>query len=106
MLSSDNTHDDEALKVSQTWKRYSSFSEEQLVDTIRDLFFAGMDTSSTSICWIILYLSKYEEVQEQMYREIERCLGESKAVTMRAMEKLPFVRAVIQVSIVIWFSEL
>ena len=106
MLSSDNTDDDEVSKLSQTWKRYSSFSEEQLVDTIRDLFLAGMDTSSATICWIILYLSKYEEVQEKMYREIERCLGESKAVTMRAMEKLPFVRAVIQVSIAIWSTYL
>ena len=99
MLSSENTDDDEALKVSRTWKRYSSFSEEQLVAVIRDLYVAGIDTSSATICWIILYLSKYEEVQEKMYREIEGCLGESKAVTMRAMEKLPFVRAVIQVRV-------
>lgn len=90
--------DDEDSKFSKNWKPLSSFTEKQLVGLIRDLFVAGLDTSSSTLGWIVLYLSKYEDVQRKMHQEILNVLGESKLVSMSVSEKLPYVRAVIQVS--------
>ena len=89
-------------RFSNDWKPLSSFSEEQLVAAVRDLFVAGLDTSSSSLCWIILYLCKYEDVQRKMHQEIMTNLGETKSVSMSMIEKFPFVRSVIQVSFIIY----
>ena len=97
MFSKQVNEDGEVAEFSTTWKLMSSFSVDQLVAVIRDLFIAGLDTSSLSLGWIVLFLSKYQDVQRKMYQEIITNLGETKAVSMSVMEKLPYVRAVIQV---------
>ena len=41
------------------------FSKEQLNMILFDLFGAGSDTSSSTLCWALLYLSLYQDVQVQ-----------------------------------------
>ena len=54
------------------------FDQEGLELTCLDLFKAGAETSSTTILWVILYLVKYQEVQERCYKEIQRVTGEER----------------------------
>ena len=52
-----------------------------------DLFKAGAETSSTTILWIILFLTRYQEVQERCHQEVAAVTGEE-APSLR--HKLPY----------------
>lgn len=41
----------------------TSFNEENLITTTLDLFFAGTETTSTTLRWALLYMALYPEVQ-------------------------------------------
>jgi len=68
------------------------FDQEGLELTCLDLFKAGAETSSTTILWVILYLVKYQDVQEKCYQEIVRVTGEERPSLQHS---LPYCQAVI-----------
>jgi len=56
---------EERNKRLQENKNEAIFSEIGLVHNSRDLFTAGAETSSTSLLWIMLYLTHYPNVQKK-----------------------------------------
>ena len=64
---------------------------------VRDLFLAGTETTANTMSWLLLFLSKYPEFQKKMQKEIDDVIGHSGIPRMNTMEKMPYVRAVIQV---------
>ncbi|KAG0715147.1 Cytochrome P450 2L1 [Chionoecetes opilio] len=50
------------------------FKREELLMLVIDLFFAGAETTSSTILWTILYLAKYPGVQERVQQEIDDVL--------------------------------
>ena len=68
------------------------FDQEGLELTCLDLFKAGAETSSTTLLWVILYLVRYQEVQENCYQEIIRITGEERPSLHHS---LPYCQAVI-----------
>ncbi|XP_076809166.1 cytochrome P450 2J4-like [Clavelina lepadiformis] len=87
---------DEVQECSSDWKAFSSFHINQLVAIVRDLFLAGSETTATSLSWIVLYLCKYQGVQKKMQDEIDDVIGQSGIPKMGLMDKMPYVRSVIQ----------
>ena len=71
----------------------SHFDLESLEITCLDLFKAGAETTSTTILWVVLYLVKYQEVQEKCYQEIVRETGEARPSLAHS---LPYCQAVLQ----------
>ena len=59
-----------------------------------DLMGAGSETSSTTLAWVLLYLSIYPEVQEKCFEEIEEHIGKS-AVSLGDINKLNYCQATI-----------
>ena len=90
---------DEVQECSSDWKAFSSFHINQLVAIVRDLFLAGSETTATSLSWIVLYLCKYQGVQKKMQDEIDDVIGQSGIPKMGLMDKMPYVRSVIQVPV-------
>ena len=68
------------------------FDQEGLELTCLDLFKAGAETSSTTILWVILYLVRYQDVQEECHQEIVRVTGEERPSLQHS---LPYCQAVI-----------
>uniref|UniRef100_A0A8C3WQW6 Cytochrome P450 2J2 n=1 Tax=Catagonus wagneri TaxID=51154 RepID=A0A8C3WQW6_9CETA len=73
----------------------SVFNEENLICSTLDLFFAGTETTSTTLHWGLLYLALYPDVQEKVQAEIDRVLGQSQQPSTAARGSMPYTNAVI-----------
>ncbi|XP_069461877.1 cytochrome P450 2K6-like isoform X3 [Ambystoma mexicanum] len=70
------------------------FHNNNLLTVVKNLFSAGMETTSTSLRWGLLLLMKYPEVQKKVQEEIERVLGSAQA-QYDDRNKMPYTNAVI-----------
>ena len=51
---------------------FSFYLDRQILHVIMDLFFAGAETTCTTLLWAFMYLAKYPEMQEKCREEILR----------------------------------
>lgn len=56
----------------------------QLVALLKDLFAAGIDTTSNSIGFAIAYLTVYPEVQDKVQAELDRVIGRENLPSLAA----------------------
>ncbi|XP_027708530.1 cytochrome P450 2J2-like [Vombatus ursinus] len=74
---------------------HSSFDEKNLVFCTLDLFFAGTETTSTTLRWALLYMAFYPEIQGKIQAEIDRVVGQLRQPTMADKENMPYTNAAI-----------
>lgn len=70
------------------------FDEEQLLIVVADLFFAGQETTVTTLRWALLFLCRQPEVQTRMREEMRSKLLRH-APTLGDRNSLPFCQAVV-----------
>ncbi|XP_044532863.1 cytochrome P450 2J2-like isoform X1 [Gracilinanus agilis] len=73
----------------------SSFNEDNLASCTLDLFFAGTETTSTTLRWALLYMALYPEIQGKIQAEIDRVIGQSRQPTMADKENMPYTNAAV-----------
>uniref|UniRef100_D3ZZX4 unspecific monooxygenase n=2 Tax=Rattus norvegicus TaxID=10116 RepID=D3ZZX4_RAT len=73
----------------------STFSEENLIQVVIDLFLGGTDTTATTLHWAIIYLVHHRAIQERVQQELDEVLGTAQAVCYEDRERLPYTRAVL-----------
>ncbi|XP_075413039.1 cytochrome P450 2J2-like [Tenrec ecaudatus] len=73
----------------------SSFHEENLICNTLDLFFAGTETTSTTLRWGLLYMAIHPEIQEKVQAEIDHVIGQSQLPTTANRDHMPYTNAVI-----------
>uniref|UniRef100_A0A8C8TJU4 Cytochrome P450 2J2-like n=1 Tax=Peromyscus maniculatus bairdii TaxID=230844 RepID=A0A8C8TJU4_PERMB len=76
-------------------KTTTSFNEENLICSTLDLFFAGTETTSATLCWALLYMSVHQEVQEKVHAEIDQVIGHGRQPGTADRESMPYTNAVI-----------
>nr|XP_020848754.1 cytochrome P450 2J2-like [Phascolarctos cinereus] len=74
---------------------HSCFNEKKLVFCTLDLFFAGTETTSTTLRWALLYMPLYPEIQGKIQAEIDWVVGQSRQPTMADKENMPYTNAAI-----------
>ncbi|XP_044147860.1 cytochrome P450 2K1-like isoform X1 [Bufo gargarizans] len=72
----------------------SYFHNGNLTRVVRNLFSAGMETTSTTLRWGLLLMIKYPKIQEKVQLEISRVLGSAQPMYSHRGQ-MPFTNAVI-----------
>ncbi|NXU87405.1 CP2J2 protein, partial [Xiphorhynchus elegans] len=73
----------------------ATYNEENLLQTIYDLFVAGTETTATTLCWALLFMVTYPDVQEKVQKELDAVLGCSHVFCYEDRKNLPYTNAVI-----------
>nr|XP_048309069.1 cytochrome P450 2J4-like isoform X2 [Myodes glareolus] len=76
-------------------KTTTSFNEENLICSTLDLFFAGTETTSTTLRWALLYMAVDSVVQEKVHTEIDRVIDHGRQPSTADRESMPYTNAVI-----------
>ncbi|CAH1777163.1 unnamed protein product [Owenia fusiformis] len=84
-----------ALEEKDKLVKYSTFEMLQLRCIIDDLFFAGTETTSTTMRWALLYMIKYPHIQEKVRQEIFDNIGKGRLPSLNDRESLPYTEAVL-----------
>uniref|UniRef100_A0A8B9SF15 Cytochrome P450 2J6-like n=1 Tax=Apteryx owenii TaxID=8824 RepID=A0A8B9SF15_APTOW len=73
----------------------STYDEDNMVQSIFDLFLAGSETTATTLRWALLYMVAYPDIQEKVQKELDAALGPSHLICYEDRKKLPYTNAVI-----------
>lgn len=86
-------------KQEQEKSEHGTFSDNQLMKSVSDLFLAGTETTSKTLRWAFLYCSIHQSVQEKVFQEISGNFGTEKLPPHSEKSHLPYTEAAIQESL-------
>ncbi|ODM98759.1 Methyl farnesoate epoxidase [Orchesella cincta] len=73
----------------------SLYTEDQLVMLCFDMLLAGSETTSNSLCFAILYMMLYPQVQDEVHKELVGVVGTANTISLDYRHKLPYTQAVL-----------
>ncbi|XP_060077653.1 cytochrome P450 2B4-like [Ylistrum balloti] len=82
-------------EIKNNRKEDSSFTVSQLVFTIGDMFVAGMETTTTTLLWTILFFLHHPDVQKRCHEEVTRVVGEGRFPSLSDRPDMPYIEATI-----------
>ncbi|EFO95895.1 hypothetical protein CRE_23845 [Caenorhabditis remanei] len=72
---------------------------EQLDSVCFDLWVAGMETTSNTLYWSLLYVLLNPKVLERVYEELDTKIGSDRIITTTDRPNLNYINATINVSL-------
>uniref|UniRef100_A0A3B4EDT9 Uncharacterized protein n=1 Tax=Pygocentrus nattereri TaxID=42514 RepID=A0A3B4EDT9_PYGNA len=76
-------------------KENTTFHLENMIKSVFDLFFAGTETTATTLRWGLIYMMDHPDVQERCHEEIIRVLGWDRSPCMEDRASLPYTYATV-----------
>ncbi|CAH1269142.1 CYP2U1 [Branchiostoma lanceolatum] len=80
-------------KMNREGDENTTFTEEQLAMIVADMFFAGTDTTSTTLRWALLYMILHPDIQEKVQQEIDSVIGPNNDPSMMHRSETPYTAA-------------
>uniref|UniRef100_A0A8C6Z7E0 Cytochrome P450 2J6-like n=1 Tax=Nothoprocta perdicaria TaxID=30464 RepID=A0A8C6Z7E0_NOTPE len=69
--------------------------EDNMVQSVFDLFLGGTETTATTLRWALLYMVAYPDIQEKVQQELDAVLGSSQSIWYEDRKRLPYTHAVV-----------
>ncbi|XP_049785972.1 methyl farnesoate epoxidase-like [Schistocerca cancellata] len=88
----------EMAKAEEQQNENTTFTENQLLMLLYDMFVAGSETTSNSLRFAFLMMLRYPDVQERVYKEIKEAVGNDKLPTLEDKDRLVYTRAALMES--------
>ncbi|XP_071421570.1 cytochrome P450 2J2-like [Pithys albifrons albifrons] len=76
-------------------KDSDTFCEEHLIACTLDLFFAGTETTSSTLRWALLFMALHPEIQARVQAEIDAVIGQARQPVLEDRNNMPYTNAVI-----------
>jgi len=76
-----------------------NFPDQLIRDSAFTFLFAGHETTATSLPGVLLYLSKYPDLQRKVRDEINECIYDVNSIKLEDLEKLTYTDAFIKESL-------
>ncbi|XP_010121510.1 PREDICTED: cytochrome P450 2J6-like [Chlamydotis macqueenii] len=73
----------------------STFDEDNMVQSVFDLFLGGSESTATTLRWALLHMVAYPDIQEKVQKELDAVLSPSHLICYEDRKKLPYTNAVI-----------
>jgi cytochrome P450 len=86
------------MLVRESRAQQAEFDDRSLRDQVLTLFFAGHETSATSLSWVHYLLSQHPSVRAKLRAEVGRVLGK-RAPTMQDLDELHYTEQVVNESL-------
>ncbi|XP_078681656.1 steroid 17-alpha-hydroxylase/17,20 lyase-like [Branchiostoma floridae x Branchiostoma belcheri] len=71
-------------------------SDDHILTTVNDVFGGGMETSTTTLSWILAFLLHHPEVQTRIQEELQTVLCANDPLRLSDRERLPYLEATIR----------
>ena len=69
------------------------YDRKQLLYTLRDLFLAGSETTSTTLLWFLFYMANHPEIQKRLQKQIDEVVPRSRLPSLDDKSRLTYVEA-------------
>ena len=73
----------------------SVLSDDYIVNTLEDMFSAGYETTSTTLCWVIAFLVNNPEYQTEIQDKLDEVVGRERMPELDDRPNLPLIQATI-----------
>uniref|UniRef100_A0A3B4Z933 Cytochrome P450 2J2-like n=1 Tax=Stegastes partitus TaxID=144197 RepID=A0A3B4Z933_9TELE len=83
------------IEMGEKEDKDAGFDLKNLCFCTMDLFGAGTETTATTLCWGLLYMIYYPDIQKKVQAEIDAVIGSSRQPSMTDRENMPYTDAVI-----------
>ncbi|KAJ1087789.1 hypothetical protein NDU88_000952 [Pleurodeles waltl] len=74
---------------------FSTYDDENLTQTVADLFLGGTETTTITLRWALLYMANRPDIQDKVQKELDAVLGDSQVIQYDDRKKMPYTNAVI-----------
>lgn len=93
------------LLLDESDKPETNLTDDDIVDELQTFMFAGHDTTSAAIAWVVYLLGRHPDIQEEVYAEMLTIFcGSNRAVTTQDLHRMELLDRIIKETLRIYPS--
>ena len=92
-LNSDEAEEGERVDFLKFLLSSKQLTKNDLLASVIDLLFAGVDTTSNTMQWVLYMMGKNPEKQELLYQEVTSVLPRGVHASAKSLAKMPYLKA-------------